>query len=167
MSVKSLLGALLMIATAAHASDTAFTVAEMTNVQADRIMYDAQAARAKALAQLQQYGATPGAATGTVPPSLRLVYGAGGIVFGQFIYSTGAVAEGKAGDILPGKYRVVAVDLNGARLTDSAGHTVRVPFSGIAPVEPTKTQETATPQPFGMPPPPMQFAPPPAMNPNP
>lgn len=146
MSVKSLFIAMLFIAPGAQASDTTFTVSDMTNVQADRIMYAAQAERAKALAQLQQYGATPGASTGTVPPSLRFVYGAGGVVFGHFVYSTGAVADGKAGDPLPGNYRVSAVDLNGADLLDSNGHKVRVPFSGIAPVEPGKSQQTGAPQ---------------------
>lgn len=162
MSAKSLFIALLMVATGVQASDTTFTVTDMTNVQADRIMYAAQAERAKALAQLQQYGATPGASTGTVPPSLRLVYGAGGVVFGQFVYSTGAVAEGKAGDVLPGKYRIASVDLNGARLTDANGHSVRVPFSGIAPVEPAKTQQSGTQFP---PAPGVQYLP--ALTPNP
>jgi type IV pilus biogenesis protein PilP len=164
MSAKSLFIALLMVATGVQASDTTFTVTDMTNVQADRIMYAAQAERAKALAQLQQYGATPGASTGTVPPSLRLVYGAGGIGFGQFVYSTGAVAEGKAGDVLPGKYRIASVDLNGARLTDANGHSVRVPFSGVAPAEPNKSEQTNASQ-FA--PPGMPFMPAPAPMTNP
>lgn len=164
MSAKTLFIALLMGATGVQASDTTFTVTDMTNVQADRIMYAAQAERAKALAQLQQYGTTPGASTGTVPPSLRLVYGAGGTVFGQFVYSTGAVAEGKAGDRLPGKYRVGAVDLNGADLIDSDGHKVRVPFSGIAPVEPGKSQQTGA-MSFPPAPPGVQYVPAPTPNP--
>lgn len=164
MSAKSLFLAMLFIAFGAQASDTTFTVSDMTNIQADRIMYAAQAERAKALAQLQQYGATPGASTGTVPPSLRLVYGAGGVVFGQFVYSTGAVADGKAGDPLPGKYRVSAVDLNGADLIDSNGHKVRVPFSGVAPVEPGKSQQTGA-MSFPPAPPGVQYMPAPTSNP--
>jgi len=140
--VKHFIFALAVLVTGIAAASDVPTVSDLASVQAERIMLSARVERAKAEAALAAYGAVPtSAATGTVPPTLRMVYGSYGVNYGLFIYSTGGTATGKPGDPIPGPYKVKAVTLQGADLVDAHGNVVRVPLTNSAPIEPSKASQ--------------------------
>lgn len=104
-----------------NADDYVPTFGDLSALQAQKIYWELKGGRDQKKAEASKYGMDP--ATGTAPvssgnsvPQLRGVVGSGLNLYGTFMYDNGSVVEARAGEILPGGFRVNSVSLGKARL---------------------------------------------------
>lgn len=144
MSLRNLAGlalaALLPFAAGAQSAPATPTVGDLERIQGQTILLKAEAAQASAAATLASKGGNAGA--GGVSPVVSDVYGGRHGLFADFLYANGASVVAKAGDAIPGGYRVLSIALDHVRI-ERAGRVVDVGFSGTAPV-PTKPPAPST-----------------------
>ncbi|QTF59136.1 type IV pilus biogenesis protein PilP [Stutzerimonas frequens] len=97
------------------------TFGDLSALQAQKIYWELKGSRDQKKAEATKYGTDP--VTGAAPvsagnsvPQLRGVVGSGQNLYGTFMYDNGSVVEARAGEILPGGFRVNSVSLGKARL---------------------------------------------------
>lgn len=128
MDVKQILAALLISACGAA---NAQSVGELGKVQAETILYQAQAARAEAQAKAQAAGPAGTSMEGTLPV-VRGVFGSGTQLFATFLYANGSSVDARRGDRIPGDYVVASVSPTGVVLSRS-GRSYPLGFSDLRP----------------------------------
>ncbi|UST77204.1 type IV pilus biogenesis protein PilP [Pseudomonas siliginis] len=129
----------LLLVGSTHAADLPAgyvpTFGDLSALQAQQMYYELKAKRDEAQAQADKNGRTigdGGSITSTSIdiaspiPELRGVVGRDLNLFGSFVYSTGSKVDARAGDILPGNYRVSSVGFGKASLIDTKGKTIQL-----------------------------------------
>ena len=124
----------------------AATVGDLGQIQAETILLQAQAAKAKAAADLKKNQAEAGDRIPTLPasiegikspeddglPVVRGVWGANGKLTASLVWSSGARSEVQPGDDIPGGYRVVSISMRSVVIS-KGGASRHLVFSKDAP----------------------------------
>ena len=133
MLIKRFIGlaALLPLVAAAQGTPHTPTLGDLARIQAHTIILKAEAAQAAAAASLAAKGGAGD--VGATAPVVSDVYGGRGLLFASFLYSDGATVVARAGETIPGGYRVRSIALNAVRI-ERAGKIIDVGFSGTAPI---------------------------------
>lgn len=124
------------------------TLGDLERIQAQTIILKAEASQAAAAAALAAKGGESD--LGGVPPVVSDVYGGRGGLFAHFLYANGASVVARAGDHIPGGYRVLSIALNHVRI-EHAGKVLDVGFSGATPTPVTPAASPGAPQFSGFP----------------
>lgn len=147
MRVNHALLAACIAAMGAPAAATNPTVADLDAIQGKTILFRAQASQAKAQQELQDASGVAAPVQGpseNVLPTARGIFGANGRRYVVFQYPNGGMAEGVAGQTLPGNFRVLAFDNTGVDLRGPGGKKHRIPFSAQAPTAPAPAPAPAS-----------------------
>lgn len=134
-SKRGICGALVLLFAvgSAHANGVP-TLGDLDRVQGQIIMAEARrqlAEAQQALAKLQEADKADGAAN--VAPVVTGVYGTANDPYARFLLADGGQQVGRAGDLLPGSFKVVHVSVEKVIITDRRGRKHVARFSRTAP----------------------------------
>ena len=142
---RALLLATLVVAPLAQADKPYPTIGDLSKVQSDTVLYQAQAKRAEALSQkfineakaginvTGENGQAASTVTESELPTITGISGRAGRLFATFRYSNGNTATAKSGEVIPGNFRVSEVSLDRAVITRGDR---RIPLQfGNAPIQ--------------------------------
>lgn len=124
----------LLFAAPLMADEYVPTFGDLSTMQAQQMFYELKAKRDKSKQDAQSYeGATgasaaapvTGTGTGSTVPRLSGVIGSDLNLYGTFVYTSGSQVEARAGDILPGGFRVSSVGVGKAALIKD-GKTIQL-----------------------------------------
>ncbi|TAL63630.1 MAG: type IV pilus biogenesis protein PilP [Burkholderiaceae bacterium] len=139
------------------------TVGDLTRINSENVIKQAQVTGANLDAQLRKAGASadssstasasqlpggvqqvslvapqavaPKASASDTTPVVKTVFGANGVVYATFLYADGSTVSAKEGSTIPGGYRVAHVDVEHVSLAKGA-KTFDVGFSASPPESP-------------------------------
>lgn len=140
--------ALALLAIAAPCS--AQSVDDLAQVQAETIMYLAQAARNDAMAKARGDGAAALANADDTLPVVRGVFGSGRTLFATFLYGNGSVVDAPLHGRIPGGYIVAKLSPTGVELSRN-GKRYTLGFSDQRPMTVQAPPPVAMPSPPGDP----------------
>ncbi|NWC89944.1 type IV pilus biogenesis protein PilP [Pseudomonas reactans] len=113
----------LLFAAPLMADEYVPTFGDLSAMQAQQMYYELKAKRDKSKQDAQSFdaatgasAATPVSGSGSSVPRLSGVTGNDLNLYGTFVYSNGSKVEARAGDILPGGYRISSVGVGKAAL---------------------------------------------------
>lgn len=116
-----LTAAFCISAQAEEATPSVPTFGDLSRLQAQEMYWDLRGKRDQKRAEAIKI--SPDSSSGTAPiapsnsvPKLEGIVGSGTNLYGTFVYENGAEFEARAGDILPGGYRVNSLSPTKARL---------------------------------------------------
>ncbi|NMZ14954.1 type IV pilus biogenesis protein PilP [Pseudomonas proteolytica] len=122
----------LLLAAPLMADEYVPTFGDMSTMQAQQMFYELKAKRDKSKQDAQSYEVATGASaaapvtgTGSSVPRLSGVIGSDLNLYGTFVYTSGSQVEARAGDILPGGFRVSSVGVGKAALIKD-GKTIQL-----------------------------------------
>lgn len=118
------------------------TVGDLADVQADTLLFKAQAARAEALVKLgdaNRQGSRENAADSgsDTLPVVRGVYGTAGKLYATFLYANGSSVDAGNGDVVPGGYVVRSLSATRVQLA-RRGRSYTLGFSDLRPLTATE-----------------------------
>lgn len=149
----------LLCAAPVMADDYVPTFGDLSTMQAQQMFYELKAKRDKSKQDADSYGsasaasaAAPVTGPGSSVPRLSGVIGSGLNLYGTFVYSNGSQVEARAGDILPGGFRVSSVGVGKAALIKE-GRTIQLmqQTQGVEPSTPPFQMTPGMPSQMGQP----------------
>lgn len=115
------------------------TVGDLSRIQTETLLLKAKVSRASAQAELDAKSrGGPTGGSDTEAPVVKNVYGVGGKMAATFLYGSGVVVDGRAGDAIPGGFKVVSVSIDKIELS-KGGKTFQIGFSATPPVQAAPT----------------------------
>lgn len=142
-SNRKIVWAGLLLAVGSAQAGPVPTIGDLDRVQAEIIMAEARkqlAEAQQALAKLR--GDAPSEKEATAPV-VTGVYGTAKDPYARFLMADGGQMVGRAGDTLPGSYKVVHVSVEKVVIADARGHKRVARFSRSAPTAATSSETGA------------------------
>ncbi|MHC5208984.1 type IV pilus biogenesis protein PilP [Pseudomonas chlororaphis] len=149
----------LLFAAPLMADEYVPTFGDLSTMQAQQMFYELKAKRDKSKQEALSYegptgasAAAPVTGTGSSVPRLSGVIGNDLNLYGTFVYSSGSQVEARAGDILPGGFRVSSVGVGKAALIKD-GKTIQLmqQTQGVESSSPPFQMMPGLPTPMGQP----------------
>lgn len=133
---------LIQIPRTTYAQVTSGTIGELQNIQTATVLAKARAGLAEITKNLDgQTNLVDPNARGL--PAVQLIAGNPRLLTATLIYPSGATYEARAGEDVPGGYRVQSVTAD-AVVLNRAGQLIKLAFSGSSAIEPTTERGART-----------------------